>query len=71
MTSPGKENIAADSLSISFFMAWSQSQLSILSNLREVIIADPKLKAIFYLCIANNPPNHNYSLHDQLLFWKG
>jgi len=52
-------------------MACSQPQLSILPNLKEFIVAGPKLKAIFDLCIANQPPNHNYSAHDQLFFWKG
>lgn len=68
---PGKENIVVDYLSRSFFMAWSQPQLSILSNLREAILVDPKLKAIVDLCITNHPPNPNYSVHDHLLFWKG
>jgi len=51
-------------------MAWSQLQLSILSNIREVTVADPKLKAIFDLCMANQPPYHNHYVHDQLFFWK-
>lgn len=68
---PGKENIVVDSLSRSFFMAWSQPQLSILSNLREAILVDPKLKAIVDLCITNQPHNPNYSIRDHLLFWKG
>jgi len=51
-------------------MAWSQPYFSILSNHRKTIAADPKMKIITDLCIASGLPNHNYFIHDQILFWK-
>jgi len=34
------------------------------------IIADSKLSEILHLCIQGTPPHQNYSVQDQLLFWK-
>ncbi|WVZ08097.1 hypothetical protein V8G54_021443 [Vigna mungo] len=56
---PGKDNIVADSLSRSYFMAW------------EVVSQDPHLKGVLDLCLLNQPSNPHYSVHDNLLFWKG
>ncbi|WVY96655.1 hypothetical protein V8G54_028806 [Vigna mungo] len=67
----GKDNIVADSLSRSYFMAWSQPTLQILPALREAISQDIHLKAVLDLCLLNKPPHPNYSVHDNLLFWKG
>nr|KYP43037.1 Transposon Ty3-I Gag-Pol polyprotein [Cajanus cajan] len=68
---PGKENIPADALSRSFFMAWSQPKLEILSELRDAIAADTTLSAIQKDCIQGKPPHPMYSTQDDLLYWNG
>lgn len=44
--------------------------LTILSTLQEALVVDPKLEIIVDLCIVNQAPNPNYSVHDHL-FRKG
>nr|KYP52382.1 Transposon Ty3-I Gag-Pol polyprotein [Cajanus cajan] len=68
---PGKDNVVADSLSKSFYMAWSQPQFQILPKLRTAIAVDLKLKFVMELCLSDQPPSPHYSVHDKLLYWKG
>jgi len=68
---PGKENVAADSLSRSFMMAISQPKLQLLLELREAMAQDHHLRDIMQLCLQNNPPSPYYSVLNQLLYWKG
>jgi len=68
---PGKENVAADSLSRSFMMAISQPKLQLLPELREAMAQDHHLRDIMQLCLQNNPPSPYYSVLNQLLYWKG
>ena len=68
---PGKDNLAADSLSHSFYVAWSQPNFNILSQLRAVLLQDITLKAIMDSCVLNKPSDPHYSVNDQLLYWKG
>ncbi|WVZ14925.1 hypothetical protein V8G54_012491 [Vigna mungo] len=68
---PGKDNIAADSLSRFCFMAWSQPNFQILHAIREAVSQDPHLKGVLDLCLLNQPPNPHYTVQDNLLLWKG
>jgi len=65
---PGKDNLAADILSRSFFMAWSQPNMEILPVLRVAITEDTELNNIRELCRKGTPPHLNYSTHDELLY---
>lgn len=65
-----ERNIAVNSLSRSFFMAWCQTRFQFVSVLKEAIVVDPKIKSIMALWWENRPPHPNYSVHDQLLNWK-
>ena len=47
---PGKENVAADSLSRSFHMAWSQPISQLLNSLKEAQQQDTELKRLFDSC---------------------
>jgi hypothetical protein len=67
---PGKENLAADALSRSFFMAFLLPQWDLLAQIRDAIAYDPKLLQILKLCSQGNPPSPHYSVHNQLLLWK-
>nr|KYP46437.1 Transposon Ty3-I Gag-Pol polyprotein [Cajanus cajan] len=71
LNKPGKENLAADCLSRSFFMAWSEPKLQIVHVLKEALQADLQLQSIKELCLQNKAPDPHYSVHDQLLYWKG
>lgn len=39
--------------------------------MKEALQADPQLQSIKELCLQNKAPNPHYSVHDQLLYWKG
>jgi len=47
---PGKENIPADALSRSFFMAWSATKIHFIEVLRKAQAADPDLAVIISSC---------------------
>ncbi|WVY92398.1 hypothetical protein V8G54_031486 [Vigna mungo] len=68
---PGKDNIAADSLSRSFHMAWSQPRFPIIARIKQALLHDTKLAKIMelYLTQKNNDPH--YWVSDGLLYWKG
>jgi len=67
---PGCDNLVADALSRSFFMAISQPQWDIIPKVRAAIAMDSKLSEILHLCIPGTPPHQNYFVQDQLFFWK-
>nr|KYP63732.1 Transposon Ty3-G Gag-Pol polyprotein [Cajanus cajan] len=67
---PGKDNVGADALSRSFFMAMSQPTWDIISLLKAAIASDSKYNEILQACNQGNPPHQNYSAQDQLLYWK-
>jgi len=45
--------------------------LQLIQVLKDVIVACSKVKSIVELCLHNQPPYPNYSVHDQLCFLKG
>ena len=68
---PGKDNLAADALSRSFFMVWSQPNMEILPVLHATITEDTKLNNIRELCCKGTLPHPNYSTYDEPLYWNG
>ncbi|MCI04999.1 transposon TF2-1 polyprotein, partial [Trifolium medium] len=67
---PGKDNIAADSLSRMFLLAWSEPQHLFLDQLRQALPTCPHFGPILQSCVADKTPNNHYSVKDQLLYWK-
>ncbi|WVZ03870.1 hypothetical protein V8G54_024676 [Vigna mungo] len=67
---PRKDNQAADALSRSFFMAWSNRETNLMSKIKQATPLDPHLQDVIQACAAGNPPNHNYAYTDGLLQWK-
>ncbi|WVZ26157.1 hypothetical protein V8G54_004701 [Vigna mungo] len=67
---PGKENQAADALSRSFFMAWSNRETTLMTKIQHATQLDPHLQAVIQACASGKPLNSNYSYSDGLLQWK-
>jgi hypothetical protein len=67
---PGKDNVAADSLSRMFLMAWSEPHHLFLEELRQALPLCPHFGPIMQSCLSPQAPNSNYTVKDQLLYWK-
>ena len=67
---PGKENVAADSLSRCFNMAWSEPHHSWLEELKLKVQQDEKLKDIYNQCKLNALPEGSFSIKQGILYWK-
>lgn len=65
-----KDNLAADALSRSFFMAISQPQSKLLSQIEGTITNDPELTEIRNKCLQGAAPNPLYQVVNNLLYWK-
>ena len=52
-------------------MAISQLKWQLIPELKEALAQDTQLNIIMQLCLQNSPPNPNYSVFDQFLYWKG
>ena len=68
---PGKDNIPTDSLSRSFYMAWSQPQFHIVTKIKQALLNNDKLQKVIELCLKNNPHDPHYMVYDGLLYWNG
>ena len=68
---PEKENVVVDFLSRSIMMARSQPKWQSISELKKALAQDTQLNTIMQLCLQNSPPNPNYLVSNQLLYWKG
>lgn len=67
---PGKDNVAADALSRSFFMAVSIPHHTLLQQIAAATSQDPELAVIWDQCLKGNHPDPNYQVKNQLLYWK-
>ncbi|WVZ14709.1 hypothetical protein V8G54_012275 [Vigna mungo] len=67
----GKENIPADALSRSFFMAWSEPNCVWLQQLVQLTQTDQKLSQLYSQCLHSQVSNSKYSIKEGILFWKG
>ncbi|PNY08611.1 Ty3/gypsy retrotransposon protein [Trifolium pratense] len=67
---PGCENIAADALSHSFFMALSAPHASVITLIHEAVNQDPHLVAIRNQCILGECSDPHYQVRNDMLFWK-
>nr|KYP45011.1 Transposon Ty3-I Gag-Pol polyprotein [Cajanus cajan] len=67
---PGKENIAADSLLRSFYMAWSHAVPQLVANLQQAQKLDNGIKTLIDACNNNFCSDPHYSVHQGLLLWK-
>lgn len=65
----GKENIPADALSRSFFMALSVPYPELLHQIETAIAQDPQLTALHDQCSKRTPPTPQYQVQNGLLFW--
>lgn len=65
---PGKENLAADALSRSFFLAYSVITSDFLSKIKTALQKDVSLQHIIQQC--QNRPQNQYKWHEGLLYWK-
>lgn len=66
----GKDNLAADALSRSFFMAISAPDSEFLSKIQRAVANDPQLAVIRDQCLHGKPPDPNYQVSNNLLYWK-
>ncbi|KAI5436916.1 hypothetical protein KIW84_023158 [Lathyrus oleraceus] len=66
---PGKENVAADSLSRMFVLAWSEPQQLFLPEPRTAIRDCPHFGPIFQACLTDEAPHLSYAVKDSLLCW--
>ena len=66
----GNENLAVDSLSRSFYMAWSQPIPHLLSAIQEAQLTDPELYVVLLSCKDNQPVKPHYTVQGELLLWK-
>lgn len=66
----GKENVATDALSRSFFMALSTSQHILQQQIYEAVAHDSHLNNIKLECLQGQLPDPNYQVINDLLYWK-
>jgi hypothetical protein len=66
---PGKDNIAADALSRSFFMASSGPVNPLLSTIIAAVNSDPSLSQIKQLCIQGVNKDPLYHVKQDILYW--
>jgi len=66
----GKENVAANSLSRSFLLAWSETKSDYLDKVKAVVLNDGEVSKQLQLCLANQHTNPHFSVKDELLYWK-
>jgi hypothetical protein len=51
-------------------MAWSEPHHQFHDKLRAALPVCPHFGPIFPACLVDNPPNTNYTIREQLLYWK-
>lgn len=66
---PGKDNVAADALSRSFFMAISRPVNSLLSSLNSAVNSDSTLSAIKTQCLQGTCADPLYQVRQDTLYW--
>lgn len=66
---PGCENLAADALSRSFFMAFSTPHAAVLTVIHDAINHDPHLANIRNQCLSGHCLDANYQVRHNMLFW--
>ncbi|KAK2446641.1 hypothetical protein QL285_017420 [Trifolium repens] len=64
---PGKDNVAADTLSRMFLMAWSEPHHLFLQELGQALPLCPHFGPIMQSCLSAQAPNSNCTVKDQLL----
>lgn len=67
---PGKDNIAADALSRSFFMALSEPVNPLFNAIRAGVAADSTLQAVKIQCLQGIFPDPLYQVKSDMLYWK-
>ncbi|GAU31857.1 hypothetical protein TSUD_114680 [Trifolium subterraneum] len=67
---PGKDNVAADALSRSFFMATSSPVNSLLSTITDVVNYDPSLAQVKLQCLQGTCAESLYQVRQDILYWK-
>ncbi|GAU45812.1 hypothetical protein TSUD_115000 [Trifolium subterraneum] len=68
---PGKENIAADSLSRMFMMSWSEPKTKFMQQLLEKVNNNHKLQELIAQCKNQPQLKPHYTTKGGLLYWKG
>jgi hypothetical protein len=66
---PGKDNIAADALSRSFYVALSQPHNSLVDQIAAATTQDSVLKMLIEQCQQGTPPDPHYREKNGKLFW--
>nr|KYP74492.1 Retrotransposable element Tf2 [Cajanus cajan] len=67
---PGVENLAADALSRSFFMASSLTASDLVQKIKAALVLDTSLQVIIADCTQGKVMNSPYTVLDGLLLWK-
>jgi hypothetical protein len=68
---PGKENVAADSLSRMFMMSWSEPKTQLMQQLLEEVSKNDKLQELINQCKNQPQLKPHYTTKGGLLYWKG
>jgi len=67
---PGKDNIPADALSRSFYVAWSQAMPTLVTLLKQAQDTDSEIQTLMKAGVNNSSYDSHYSVHQGLLLWK-
>jgi len=67
---PGTEDILADALSRSFFLALFAPTHPWLAKVVEALQQDEKVRGLYNQCLQGTNTNTTYMVKDSLLFWK-
>lgn len=68
---PGKENIAADSLSRMFMISWSEPKTRFMQQLLDEVKSNDKMQELITQCKDHPQLKPHYTTKEGLLYWKG